>query len=81
MDNLIELTIFLVKNLVSNPDDFTVTGEEQEDNIILNVKVAESDIGTVIGRGGRTANSIRTLVQASAYLHGQGRVKINIDTK
>ena len=44
------------------------------------VLVDSSVIGSVIGKGGKIANSIRTIVQASSYLNGNKRVKINIDS-
>lgn len=47
---------------------------------MLEIIVHESDMGAVIGRNGKMANSIRTLVQAYAYIHELNRVKINIDS-
>jgi Predicted RNA-binding protein (contains KH domain) len=76
---LVELTEYLVKNLVKDPAGVIVTMSEEEETII-NVKVAEEDIGVVIGKGGKVANSIRTIVQAAAYTTDQGRVRVNIDT-
>ena len=52
---------------------------EDDDAIVLEVLVTEEDIGRVIGKGGKTANAIRTLVQASSSLHDQKYVKINFD--
>ncbi len=76
-----EFTEFLVKNIVKEPDMVSVSqfgGEE--DATILEIIVHESDMGTVIGRNGKMANAIRTLVQAQAYLLGLKKVKINIDS-
>jgi len=70
-----------VKNLVTNKDEVTVKEfpSENENEIIIEVLVNETDIGKVIGRNGKVANSIRTLVQASSYLQDNKRVKINIE--
>lgn len=76
--SLVELTEYLVKNIVKNPA--TVEVQENEEGVI-EVFVAEEDLGAVIGRAGKIANAIRTLVQAAAYTKDQGRVRINIDAK
>ena len=79
--NLVEMTEYLVKSLVSNPDAVTVKEfpSENENEIVIEVLVEENDIGRVIGKGGKIANSIRTLVQANSYLQDNKRVKINIE--
>ncbi len=79
--NLVEMTEYLVKSLVSNPDSVTVKEfpSENEKEVIIEVLVEENDIGRVIGKGGKIANSIRTLVQANSYLQDNKRVKINIE--
>ncbi len=79
--NLVEMTEYLVKNVVTNPDMVTVKEfpSEDEKEIVIEVLVDESDIGRVIGKGGKTANAIRTLVQANSYLQDNKRVKINIE--
>lgn len=76
--NLVELTEYLVNTLVTKPATVTL-GKENDDVFIIEVRVAEDEIGAVIGRGGKIANSIRTIVQAAAYVNNQGKVKINID--
>ena len=79
--NLVEMTEYLVKNVVANPDMVTVKEfpSENETEIVIEVLVDESDIGRVIGKGGKTANAIRVLVQANSYLQDNKRVKINIE--
>ena len=79
--DLVQMTEYLVKNLVSNKDEVTVKEfpSEDEKEIIIEVLVNENDIGKLIGRGGKTANAIRSLVQASSYLQDNKRVKINIE--
>lgn len=79
--DLVALTEYLVKNIVKNPDVVTVSLDEEEKEKVITVKVAEEDMGAVIGRGGKVANSIRNIVQASAYINNLGRVRVNIDTK
>ena len=61
MQKLLEL---LVKTLVINEDKVEVTVDEQEKQITFNVVVDESDIGKVIGKNGKMANSIRTIIKS-----------------
>lgn len=78
--DLVELTEYLIKNLVKDKDSVKVTLEESDVKVIT-VKVSSDDIGAVIGRGGKIANSIRNIVQASAYINNLGHVRVNIDTE
>lgn len=76
-----EFTEYLVKSIAKEPDMVSVQqfgGEE--DATILEIIVHESDMGTVIGKNGKMAHAIRTLVQAHAYIKGIHNVKINIDS-
>ncbi|MBR1890231.1 MAG: KH domain-containing protein [Clostridia bacterium] len=59
-----ELLTFLVKALVEKEDEVTVEKEEDEKSLTYHVKVAENDIGKVIGKSGKTANSIRTVMKS-----------------
>lgn len=77
---LVELTEMIVKSLVSDPDSISVKKFPSDDEIIIEVVVKEEDMGSVIGREGKIANSIRTVVQASSYLKDNKRVKINISS-
>ncbi len=79
--DLVELTKNIVTSLVVDTDGVSVKEfpSDLENTILIQVMVAESDMGRVIGRDGRTANAIRTLVQASSSLHDNKYVKINID--
>jgi len=76
-----EFAEYLVKNIAKEPDMVSVQqfGGEEE-STILEIIVHESDMATVIGRNGKMANAIRTLVQAYAYTHGLNKIKINIDS-
>lgn len=79
--DLVKMTEYLVKSLVTNKEEVTVKEfpSENEREIIIEVLVNEADIGKAIGRNGKIANSIRTLVQASSYLQDNKRIKINIE--
>ena len=77
---LVELTEMIVKSLVSDPDSISVKEFPSDDETIIEVVVKEEDMGSVIGREGKIANSIRTVVQASSYLKDNKRVKINISS-
>lgn len=80
--NLVELTEFLVKSLVVNKENVSVKEFEsdEEDTILIQVLVDSSDMGRVIGKGGKLANAVRILVQASSYIHDNKKVRINIDS-
>ena len=79
--NLDNLTEFLVKSLVSNPDMVSVKQfDDEEDSITIEVLVSSDDMGKVIGKRGMIANAIRTIVQASSRLNNERYVKINIDS-
>ena len=79
--DLVGLTSYLIKSLVKDPDSVSVKEfETEDDSILIEVVVSEDEIGAVIGKGGKIANSIRTIVQASSYLNGNKKVKINIDS-
>ncbi len=79
-----ELTVFteeLVKSLVSELDLVKVENFEDEDNNpIIEIMVSDADMGRVIGKSGKMAKAIRTLVQATAYNKGIKRVTVNIDS-
>lgn len=78
---LSELTEVLIRSLVKEPDSVSVRQfDDEEDFITIEVLVNESDMGAVIGRKGITAQSIRTIVQAAAYINGEKKVRINIDS-
>ena len=78
---LSELTEVLIRSLVKDPDSVSVRQfDDEEDFITIEVLVNESDMGAVIGRKGITAQSIRTIVQAAAYINGEKKVRINIES-
>lgn len=78
---LVELTEYLVKSVSKVPDMVSVKQfDDDTDMITIQVLVSEEDMGAVIGVGGGTANAIRTLVQAAAYINQEKQVRINIDS-
>ena len=72
-----ELLKHLAQSLVENPDQVTVTRVENERSIVLELRVAESDMGRVIGKQGRIAKAIRTVIKA-ATMHEDKRVLVEI---
>ncbi len=66
-----ELLLYMAKNLVDNPDAVTVTETDGDEGKILELHVAEGDMGKVIGRQGRIAKEIRTIVKTVAQRTGE----------
>jgi uncharacterized protein len=60
-----ELVEYLAKGLVDKPDEVRVERVERDGTVVLEVHVAPDDVGKVIGRQGRTARALRTIVRAS----------------
>lgn len=60
-----DLVEFLVRALVEKPDEVEVEEFEEDGDLVLEVTVADDDLGRVIGRGGRIANAIRTVARAA----------------
>ena len=61
-----ELVEFIVKNLVSNPEAVEVTETESPRETVYSVHIADEDFGRIIGRSGKVATAIRTVVKTSA---------------
>jgi len=61
-----ELVLFLAKALVDNPDEVEVHEVQAEQTTVLELRVAKGDMGKVIGKQGRTAKALRTVVNAAA---------------
>ena len=72
-----ELVEFIAKSLVDNKDAVTVNEIDGEQSIILELKVAPEDMGKVIGKQGRIAKAIRTVVKAAAVKQNK-RVVVEI---
>lgn len=71
-----ELLTYVAQNLVDSPEDVIVTEVEKESGTVLELRVASHDMGKVIGRQGRIAKEIRTLVRSVAQRTG---TKITVD--
>ncbi len=71
-----ELVEVIASALVDNPDEVVVTETEDENEIVLRLKVAPDDMGKVIGKQGKIAKAIRTVVRASA---SKSNKKITVD--
>ena len=72
-----ELLLYMAKNLVDDPEAVTVTELDGEDGKVLELHVAEGDMGKVIGRQGRIAKEIRTIIKSVAQRTGQ-KVSVEI---
>ncbi len=73
-----ELLEYLAKALVERPDQVAVEQFEEDDGtVVLELAVGEDDYGRIIGRGGRTANALRTVVKAAAVRENR-RVLVDI---
>ena len=66
-----ELLLYMAKNLVDDPEAVTVTEINDEDGKVLELRVAEGDMGKVIGRQGRIAKEIRTIIKTVAQRSGE----------
>jgi len=65
-----ELVEFIAKSLADAPDDVVVTEEENEEGILLKLQVADEDKGRIIGKQGRIAQAMRTLIRVKAAKAG-----------
>ncbi len=72
-----ELVEFIAKSLVDAPDQVNVTEIEAEKSIVLELRVAPDDMGKVIGKQGRIAKAMRTVIKAAAAKNGK-RVVVEI---
>jgi len=72
-----ELVEYIAKSIVNAPDDVVVTEEEDEQGKILKLQVADDDKGRVIGKQGRIAEAMRTLIRVKAAKQGT-RVTLEI---
>lgn len=74
-----DLLEYLAEGLVDDPDQVSVNEVSGDDNsTVLELSVGPDDYGSVIGRGGRTASALRTIVKAAASASGAGRVFVDI---
>ena len=73
---MVELVEAIAKELVDNPDAVVVTCREDGNTLVIEVKADSNDLGRIIGKEGRIAKAIRTLVKAAAIKEGK---KVAVD--
>lgn len=78
--SLVDFSELIVKKLVKEPDLVKVEEFDTDENKTIEILVAEADMGRIIGKGGKIATSVKTLIQAKAYNDGIKKVKVNIDS-
>ena len=78
MINLQETLVDIAKAIVDTPDEVQVTKEEDDKTITLTLTVAPDDMGMVIGKHGKIAKAIRSLIKAAA---GNTHKKVNVEIK
>ena len=72
------LLVDLVRPIVDTPDSVNVTEEETENGLVLTLTVAEGDVGMIIGKHGKIARALRTVVKAAAKISGK---KVSVEIK
>ena len=72
-----ELLVTIAKHLVDSPDDVVVTEDTRDGTKLLKLTVAPDDMGKVIGKQGRIAKAIRTVVKAAA-VHADEKIMVEI---
>ena len=72
-----ELLLYIARNLVEHPDEVTVTERVEDGETVLELRVADGDMGKVIGRQGRIVKQIRILMKAVAQKQGK-KVSVEI---
>jgi predicted RNA-binding protein YlqC (UPF0109 family) len=66
-----DFVAYIIKNLVSKPEDVIVSSSDEEEQICIEIRVAAEDVGKVIGRRGNTINALRTIVRTVATRLGR----------
>ena len=74
--HMTELVVAIARSLVNQPDQITVSEEERDGEKVITLRVAEGDMGKVIGKQGRIAKAIRTVVKAAAIKENR---KVSVD--
>ena len=77
MRQLEDLLLFLARSLVDEPEKVEVSGQETESRVDFTLRVAQRDMGKVIGRGGRIVKAIRTVMKA-ASVKANKRVNVEV---
>ncbi|MDK2902509.1 MAG: uncharacterized protein PWP48_553 [Clostridiales bacterium] len=71
-----ELVRFIAQALVNHPDQVMITEKEDEDSVIIELRVAPDDMGRIIGKQGHIAKAIRTVVRSAA---GRQKKRVTVD--
>ena len=71
------MLLFLARQLVDEPDKVEVSGKETDSRVELTLRVAEGDVGKVIGKGGRIVKAVRTVMKA-ASVKARKRVSVEV---
>ncbi len=71
-----DLLTYIAKSLVEDPDSVSVTEVTKEDGLVLELRVAPSDMGKVIGKHGRIAKEIRSVIKAASL---RDNIKVSVD--
>lgn len=77
MAELENLVLVLARSLVEEPEKVEVSGTESDSRVDLEIRVAQEDMGKIIGRGGRTIRAIRTVAKAASVNLGK-RVSVEV---
>ena len=78
-DSLRELVTYIVHNLVDDPDAAEITADRRGSSVLIQLRLPEDDLGKVIGRGGRIAKAIRTVLLVAGSRHHL-RVSLDIES-
>lgn len=79
--SIVQYAEFLVKSIAKQPDLVKVTSFGADEGVtIIEIIVCKEDMGVVIGKEGKMASALRTMIQAFSYLNGNNKIKINIDS-
>ncbi len=73
------VVLYIAKNLVNKPDEVNVRRIEKDRTVILKLNVASEDMGRVIGKNGRVANAVRSLLRAAADPRNRQRIVLDIE--
>ena len=74
-----ELVLYIAENLVNDPEKVSVVRKETNRSVVLELSVASDDMGRVIGRNGRVANSIRALLRSLPDQDGDRRKRVILE--
>lgn len=71
-----DLLEYIVKSLVNNPDSVRIEENENDGEVVFEVRVAPEDMGRIIGKGGRIAKAVRSLMKAASF---KENTRVNVE--